>query len=282
MGFKLLPNPSSWRRLSIATWKVPDNSSVYSYFSEDATPVLHFLSKINQSSPVKITITHLIAKATALVLKKYPDINGIIRWRRIYLRESVVLFLQVAIPAENSDQKPDLSGAVIRECEKKTIIQIAEELNAKCQAIRKKQDPQFKKSIGLFNKTPPLFLSWMLRLATFLSYNLGLSFPKLGIIKDPFGLAMITNLGSFGVPAPLGPLVPPSRVPLLLCLGVIADKPWVVYPEPGREVDGKVEARPVFEMGVTFDHRFMDGSTASKMYKMMREILREPEKWLSV
>lgn len=272
MAFKLLSNPSSWRRLSIATWKVPDNSSVYGFMSVEATPVLKFLSKTNEKSPIKITITHLIAKAVSLILQKYPDINGIIRWRKIYLRDTVDLFLQVAMPEASCNEKPDLSGAVIRECEKKSIVQIATELAQKSESIRKKNDPQFKKSIKLLDKMPSLFLRWMMKLMSFMTHNLGVSFPKLGLVKDPFGSAMITNLGTFGMPPALAPLLPPSRVPLILCLGAITDKPWVI--------DGRVEARPVFEMGVTFDHRFMDGITASRMYKMMKEILAEPEKWI--
>lgn len=272
MSFKSLSNPSSWRRLSIATWKVPDNSSVYGFIDVEATPVLRFLEKINQASPVKITITHLIAKAVSLILEKYPDINGIIRWKKIYLRDSVDLFLQVAMLARNEGESADLSGAVIRQCEKKNIVEIANELAQKGEAIRKRNDPQFKKTVSFFNKIPVFLLSWFLKLVSFITYNLGISSPKMGLIADPFGSAMITNLGSFGMPPALAPLVPMSRVPLILCLGAISEKPWVI--------DGKVEVRPVFQIAVTFDHRFMDGITASKMYKMMKEILDEPEKWI--
>ncbi len=271
-NFTKLQNPSPWRRLSLATWKAPNDSSVYGTMTVEATPLLAFLEKINKTSPVKITITHVVAKAVALTLKKYPDINGIVRFGNIYLRQSVDIFLQVAV-AETLKDRPDLSGAKINNCDQKSLLDIAQELIGQSQKIRQKEDPNFKSSHNLFKKVPSLVLSWGLRLASFLIYDLGLSIPKLGLPSDPFGSAMITSVGSLGVPPGFAPIVPMSRVPLLLCVGETTDRPWVV--------EKKVEARPVFDINVTFDHRFMDGLTGSRMYKYMTQILAAPENFLN-
>lgn len=270
--FRKLQNPSPWRRLALATWKAPNDPTVLGHFEVDATPVLDFIGKFNTTSSTRITMTHVIAKAVALMFKKYPDLNGIIRWKKIYLRDTVDLFMQVAISEEDSKGRADLSGAIVRGCENKSIAQIADELINQSQKIRKREDPQFKSSHSLFNFIPDFILPYFLRFMTFLVYNLGINAPKLGLPADPFGSAMITSVGSLNVQSGFAPLVPCSRVPLIICLGAIIEKPWVE--------NHQVVVKPVAEMSVTFDHRFIDGLVASRMLKYFKGLLAEPEKYL--
>jgi pyruvate dehydrogenase E2 component (dihydrolipoamide acetyltransferase) len=93
-----------------------------------------------------------------------------------------------------------------------------------------------------------------------------------GFPKDPFGSVMITNVGSLGIDVAWAPLCPYTRVPLLLTVGAISEKPWVV--------DGKVEVRPIMPIAVTFDHRLIDGIHAAQMAKTFKELFADPEKLL--
>ena len=52
----------------------------------------------------------------------------------------------------------------------------------------------------------------MLKITSFLSYTFNLDLRWAGIPRDPFGSAMVTNVGSIGLPTALVPLVPYSRV----------------------------------------------------------------------
>lgn len=271
--FTLLKNPSSWRRLSIATWRAPNDPTVYGQVEFDATNALAFLEKINETSPIKITMTHLVAKVIAQTLHRFPDLNGIIRWRRVYLRDTVDLFLQVAIKETDETERPDLSGVKIEACERKNLAQIAEELKTKSRQIREKKDPQFKATLSLMNKIPALVLSWTIRLISFVIHDLGWNLSRLGLPSDPFGSAMITSVGMLDLPSGFAPLVPMSRVPLIVCVGQVVEKPWIV--------DGTVVARPVLDLSVTFDHRFMDGLIASRMAKYIRDILANPQEHLT-
>ncbi len=277
-NFTYLKNPSPWRRLSLATWKAPNDPTVYGVMKIDATNLLSFLENLkikNQKTP-KITVTHVVAKAVALTLKNYPDINGIIRWGNIYLRKTVDIFLQVAVAEASADEKPDLSGAKVNRCDEKSLTQIAEDLAAQATKIRNRDDAQFKSSHQILKKVPSLILAWALRFMTFIVYNLGFSFPKLGLPEDPFGSAMVTSVGMLGVPPGFAPLVPISRVPLILCVGGIENKPWVT----DKNGTPTVEVRPVLDIHFTFDHRFMDGLTGSRMYKYLKEILTNPTQHL--
>ncbi len=271
--FKRLKNPSSWRRLSIANWRAANDPTIYANLAIDFNKGLQFLEKINQQSPEKITPTHVVAKALALTLAKFPDLNGMIAWRKIYLRQSVDVFLQVAIPPENTQERPDLSGAKIDQCDQKPLAQIAAELRQKSENIRNHNDPQFKKTIGSLRFIPDFLLPFIFKIMTFLIYNLRISAPKLGLPDDPFGSAMVTSVGMLKMPAAFAPLVPISRCPLIICVGEITDKPWVVA--------GQVVARPILELGFTVDHRFIDGFGASHMAHYFRSILEDPEKHLN-
>ena len=271
--FKLLKNPSTWRRISIANWKAPNDPTVYGTLPINATPVLQFLEKTNKSSQSKVTITHVVAKALALTLAKYPDLNGIISWQKIYLRTSVDIFLQVAIEEETHEEHPDLSGAKIENCDQKSLEQIATELKSQSRSIREKEDPQFKKTTGLLRFIPAFALAFILKVMGFIMYDLGFSFPKLGMPTDPFGSAMVTSVGMFNMPPAFAPLVPISRVPLILCVGQIKDRPWVEK--------GQLVVKPIVDIHVTFDHRFIDGLMGSRMAHYFQEILGNPESHLS-
>lgn len=257
----------------MATWKAPNDPTVYGKLPIDFTHAADYLEKINRNSPVRITVTHLIAKGVALVLKKFPDLNGIIRWKTIYMRKTVDVFLQVAVDSKGGDEQPDLSGAKIESCDEKSLAQIAGELRDKSGNIRTKKDPQFRGTLNLIKWIPNFALSWAVRFISFVLYNLGLSFPSLGLPADPFGSVMVTSVGMWSVPSGFAPLVPMSRVPLVICVGEVKDEPVVI--------EGKVVVRPILDLSVTFDHRFIDGLTGSRMAKYFRDIIEKPDVFLS-
>lgn len=267
--FTKIRNISPWRKLSLSFWERPRDPSVYGWYDFDVSQALKYLDNINQTAPVKVTLTHYFAKALGLTIAQYPMINGIIRWGGIYIRDSVDLFLQVAIK-ESAHKGDHLSGAKIKNIDKKSLTEIAQELGKTSGEIRQDQDPQFQKQFELTKWIPQFLLKPLVKFNAFLVYNLRLAFPKLGLVDDPFGSAMLTSVGSLDAPPGLAPLVPMSRCPFVVCIGRVENKPWVVDSE-------KLEVRPVMRFTITFDHRFMDGLTASKMFKSFIDILYHPE-----
>ncbi len=271
--FSRLRDVGLWRELAAASWKAPNDPTVYGTIDVDFTNGLSFLDKLASRSPTKITVTHVVAKAVALMLQKFPEANTIIRRGRFYQRKSVDLFLQVSIEASNGSGTPDLSGAKIEACETKSVVQIAEELKSLCGKIRSRQDPQFRSTMALLKWMPRPLLSSALRIMSYLTHDVGIGSARLGIPKDPFGCAMVTNVGSLGSPAAFVPFLPLARTPLLICAGDIRQSPWVV--------DGAVVVRPILNLVATFDHRYMDGVTAARMRKYLVEILEDPGEFLS-
>lgn len=268
--FKKLVDAPVFRKIAFGTWTTAGDPSVYGMIEIDMTNALRYMREQEEKHGVKISPVHLVGKAAAQVLKNRPEINGIIRLGRIYQRTDVDLFFQVNVPGNGADKvnKSSLSGTVIRKADTLSVLDIARGLQQKALSIRQGKDKEMTNAINTFKNMPWWFVKSLLNTVSFLNYDLNLNLAGVGIPRDPFGSIMITNVGSLGIEIAWAPLVPYSRVPLLLTLGTIADKPFVV--------DGKVEVRPVMKIGITFDHRFMDGIHASVMSKHFIECFDDP------
>ncbi|MCU1278927.1 MAG: 2-oxo acid dehydrogenase acyltransferase, partial [bacterium] len=136
------------------------------------------------------------------------------------------------------------------------------------ESVRARKDPALEKTRQTFLGVPYFALNGILRLISFLSYTLNLDLRRLGIPQDPFGSIMITNIGSLGLDTAYVPLVPYSRVPILIATGAVKDVPVV---ESGKIVPGKI-----MRVNATFDHRFIDGFHASAMSRVLRQWIEHP------
>ncbi|MEV4239990.1 dihydrolipoamide acetyltransferase family protein [Nocardia sp. NPDC050408] len=85
------------------------------------------------------------------------------------------------------------------------------------------------------------------------------------------GTFTITNVGVFGVDAGV-PLVNPGEA-AILCLGSIRKRPWVFRDE--------LAIRWVTTIGISFDHRMIDGELASRFLATVAGLLEDPLTLLS-
>src|SRR4029079_7524857 len=112
----------------------------------------------------------------------------------------------------------------------------------------------------------------LLSLSGFVSYTLNLWTPLHGTPRDPFGSVMITNIGSLGLEVAFAPLVPYSRVPLVIAVGALRERPAVV--------DHHVTVARVITLCMTVDHRRFDGVQVGRMAKTVQEMFANPEREL--
>lgn len=258
---------SSFRKVAIGTWRTAYDPSVYGTLDLRMDEALRYLAEFREKTSRRLTVSHLMAKAAAMVLKECPDANAVLRFNRIYLRKRVGIFFQVVLN-DLGEGKADLSGATLFDVEQKSLVEIHDEFQAKVDNVRSRKDPELEKARGTFLAIPYLLLNYVLRLISFLTYTLNLDLTALGLPKDPFGSLMITNIGSLGLDVAYVPLVPYSKVPMLIATGAIKEKALV---EDGRVVIGKV-----MSVNATFDHRLIDGFHASVMARVLREWLEHP------
>ncbi|WCN84474.1 dihydrolipoamide acetyltransferase family protein [Micromonospora sp. LH3U1] len=81
------------------------------------------------------------------------------------------------------------------------------------------------------------------------------------------GTLTITNVGVFGVDTGT-PILPPGES-AILAFGAVREMPWVYK--------GKVKVRQVTTLGLSFDHRIIDGELGSKFLRDIGDFLADPE-----
>jgi pyruvate dehydrogenase E2 component (dihydrolipoamide acetyltransferase) len=261
-GFRPVSKLSTWRRLALHTWEAPNDPTVHGMLEIDASEALAFVKELRDRTGTKITVTHLVGHAVAKAIEDRPEVNAIVRFGRIYQRETIDVFFQVAFEGGEN-----LAGHKVDRANEKSIAEIARELSEGASHVRSGKAENVKAS-KKFSKLPPSLLGLMVKATEVLTYDLGLDLRSIGIPFDGFGSAMVTNVGSFGLSMGLPPLVPFSRCPLLLLVGEVTEKPVVR--------DGAIVARPVLPIGVTFDHRLLDGYQAGVLAKTFRAIIERP------
>lgn len=77
----------------------------------------------------------------------------------------------------------------------------------------------------------------------------------------------ITNVGALGIEAGAALVNPPQSA--ILAVGRIVERPWVA--------EGAVVVRPVMTLGVSFDHRVIDGAYAGNFLTHLQRVLEHPE-----
>jgi pyruvate/2-oxoglutarate dehydrogenase complex dihydrolipoamide acyltransferase (E2) component len=257
-----------FRRLAIGTWRTAYDPSVYGTMQVRMNRATAYIEAFRQRTGARLTVSHLVARAAAEALKKMPDANAVLRFNRIYLRKRIGVFFQVVLREEETG-KLDLSGATLFDVEEKSLSEIVAEMEEKVMSVRKGTDKALEKSRKSFQFVPLILMNYVLRLVSFLAYTLNLDLSSFGMPKDPFGSIMITNIGVLGLEAAYVPIVPYSRVPILLALGAVKEVPAVV--------DGAVQVVKVMDINATFDHRIMEGAQAARMAAVIRAWMEDPE-----
>ncbi|MGZ6126417.1 MAG: 2-oxo acid dehydrogenase subunit E2 [Myxococcales bacterium] len=258
---------SSFRKIAIGTWATAYDPSVYGSLEVRMDEAMRYLADFRARTGRRLTISHMMAKVAAMALKEVPDANAVLRWNRIYLRKRIGIFFQVVMTDEG-EGKADLSGATLYDLEQKSLLEICDEFQAKVATVRRREDPALEGTRKTFLAVPYFALNAVLRLISFFAFTLNLDLRWAGVGKDPFGSMMITNVGSLGLDTAYVPLVPFSRVPILLALGAVQDVPVAR--------DGAVTVAKTMRVNATFDHRLIDGFHASVLSRVVREWFEHP------
>lgn len=262
---------SSFRRIAIGTWSEAYDPQVYGSMEIPVDRCLEYIEAFRERTGRHLTITHVMAKVVAACFAEMPDANAILRFNRVYVRKNIGVFFQVALKDAETGEI-DLSGATIFDADKKSLLEIVDEFDDKVRKVRQAKDPALERTRSSFKKIPMWMLNGVLKVMSFLLYTLNLDLRWAGMPKDAFGSAMVTNIGSLGLDQAYVPVVPYSRVPLLIAVGAIRDTPVVE--------DGKVVVRKLMNLSATFDHRVLDGVHASIMSRVVRRWFADPYVYL--
>lgn len=252
-----------WRKITSATWGDPNDPQIFGDLEIDATPLLSFIDDARAATGTKLSVTHLAGKAIAHALAEHPDLNVRMYRGHFVHRETVDIFFIVS-----TDAGSELSGVKVERADEKTVIEIAKELAGRADRIRNADDVEFGKTKRMLDRTPRRLLGLSLRAAAWLTADRDLDLKKQGLPRQAFGSAMVSSVGMFGIQHAYAPLSPYYRIPFLILVGEVAERPAVV--------DGAVVARPMLTISATMDHRYLDGFHAARLAKSTRAYLAEP------
>ncbi len=258
---------STFRRIALGTWRTASDPSIYGSLTLRMDAALAYIDAFRAATGRHLTVTHLIARAIGEVLARNPDANALLRRGRVYRRHGTGVFFQVAM-TDPVTGKLDLSGATIHDAEQKTLVAICDELEARFAAVRTSRDTALQGVRRMLAKVPLPLMPALLDLTAFASYTLNLDLRWAGVPHDAFGSVMVTNVGALGLEEAYVPLVPYSRVPLLLALGAIKKTPV--------ERDGAIAIEHTMKVCATLDHRVLDGGHAAAMATTLRAWIEDP------
>jgi pyruvate/2-oxoglutarate dehydrogenase complex dihydrolipoamide acyltransferase (E2) component len=263
-NFVTLENQSAFRRMAAAMWLRPNDSTIYGASEIDMRPALALIEKL-RADGMRVTVTHLVAKAVAVTLARHPDFNAKVRfWGKLERRKTVDIFLQVA-----SEDGKDLSGHRIAEADKMPLKEVSEGLRAAAKKIRSDEDPKFKKSKNMLKMLPWWLLRMFLGIASFLTNELGFDLSGSGMPPDPFGAAMVTSLGMHEVDEAYAPFTPVARCLMIILVPAVRDRVVVE--------NGQMVIRPMLKLCGTFDHRIIDGHSAAVICREIRSLFAQPD-----
>ena len=251
------------RKLAFATWGPSRDPNIYGKLSVDASEALAYLDHVRRSTGEPVTMTHLVAKATAEAMRRVPALNGRVVFGRFIPNASIDIGFLVLL-----DKGRDLAKAKIARIERLSVAEISAELRRQASALRSGRDGRFEKSQRLLRILPIPLIRPMLWATGLLTAKFGIGLGPLGLERLPFGSCIVTNVGAFGMDEGYGPPLPFARVPILIVIGRVRQQPQVI--------SGQVVARPQLTLCATIDHRFVDGRQAAQFGKVLRDVLTRP------
>ena len=255
-----------WRKIAAATWGNPNDPQIYGDLEIDATAALDFIEEARKASDIKLSMTHMVGKAVAHALGEHPDLNVRLYRGHFYERPTVDVFFIVSAEAG-----AELSGIKVVAADTKPVVDIAREMTERAARIRSGDDVEYGKTKKVIGSSPRRLLGLSMRAAAWLTADRDMDLKKYGLPKQAFGSVMISSVGMFGIQHAYAPLSPYYRIPFLLLVGEVAQKPVVV--------DGEVVARPMVTLAATMDHRYLDGFHAARLARSVRDYLEDPKRF---
>jgi len=250
-------------KLRYATWDGPSGPEIYAKKTLPMKPFEDFVAKKLKEEGVKITLTHVALKAMAHAMAVLKGINGKIIFGRFVQLPGVGINTLIDIDGT------DLAQFTFKDCEKKSITDIAKEMREHVIAVKSKKNTDHKQKTQI-----AVCFDWVnslaIQLVPMICYNLGLSIPALKLEKNQFGTCMVTNVSGLGYRECYAPLCDFTRN---VAVVVVCEPYWNMT----CDQDGTNQRmEKVFNWMQTTDHRFLDGAYAVEMYKALDEVWKNP------
>lgn len=252
-----------WRVTSAAIYTTPTDSRVYGTLDIDVTDAASFL-RDKREQGVKLTMVHLATAVLARAIAfDVPEMNCFIRRGSVVGRERMDVMVPVQVGGDTG-----VTAVLIRDAHARSATSIAEEIRGKAQASRAGQEIKAAQNKYLLNRVPWPLRRPVFRLLKWITVDMGLEIKALGLSAHSFGSFVLSDIGSFGLNTGMTSLMPAAKVPAVIVLGKMEEKPVVK--------NGEVVIRTILPLTGTFDHRIVDGMQIGKLARGIKRNFRKP------
>ena len=255
-----------WRVTSAAIYTTPTDSRVYGTLDIDETEAKNFLDRKREEG-VKLTMVHLTTAVLARAIGfDVPEMNCFIRRGAVVGREHMDVMVPVQVGGEAG-----VTPVIIRNAHARKVTDIAEDIRAKAARSRGGDEIKAAKNKYVLNRIPWPFRRPVFLLLKWITVDMGIEIKALGLSAHSFGSFVVSDIGSFGLNTGMTALMPAAKVPCVVVLGKIEEKPVVK--------NGEIVIRTILPLTGTFDHRIVDGMQIGKLARALKRNFRKPE-WL--
>ena len=254
------------KKINYTSWSNNYDPQTYTTIKLDITKIIPYLKKKSEEIKVHLTPTIFAVKLMAIILKKYPEVYGYIKFGRYDTKEGV----DICCLVEVGDGK-ELANTTITNCEKKNFIQITNELNKSVKLLRERKNKDQNFKMKVFKFIPTFITGPFTHMVSYLS-SIGLRIDALGLKRFEFGSCVITSLGKLDIDDSYAPIPPLTFAPILLTL-------CSKYTVNKRDEDGNIVEKTYLRMNFTSDFRFFEPRIVSALVKDIHLFGEDPIKF---
>ena len=255
-----------WRVTSAAIYTTPTDSRVYGTLDIDVTEARRFISEKRRQG-IRLTMVHMATAVLArAVAFDVPEMNCYIRRGAVVGRERLDVMVPVQVGGDAG-----VTPAIVRDAHARRVSDIAEEIRGKASRSRGGEEIKAAQNKYLLNKIPWPLRRPVFRLLKWITVDMGMEIRALGLSAHSFGSFVVSDIGSFGLNTGMTALMPAAKVPAVIVLGKMEEKPVVR--------NGKIVVRTILPLTGTFDHRIVDGMQIGKLARGIKRNFRKSD-WL--
>jgi pyruvate dehydrogenase E2 component (dihydrolipoamide acetyltransferase) len=254
---------SDWRKVASTIYKKPTDSKIYGSVEIDVTELEKFISQ-KRKEGVKTTLTYVMTLIIGRAIgQEVPELNSYVRRGKIVPRPQVDGMVSVLLPGGQ------MGSVKIENADQITIAEMAEEIKSKIDESRQGNENKTMQSKNMLSSVPWPFRSWLFKLYKTVTIHWGISLPFLGLSANSFGSYVISNIGSVGLDTGYAALLPSANVSIVMILGRVIKKPVVINDE--------IKIRRILQLSATLDHRVVDGSHGGKLFRFIKQMVKNPQ-----
>jgi len=233
----------------------------------EADALLAFLQERNRAGggPI-LTTAHVLIRAAALALAKFPEMNTRVVGRRVYAFRDI----NVRMGFFHRKNK-EINLLVVLSANQKSVEHIAGEVWKRL-LESSRGDSGWDREIGRMRRLPPFLFRWLLGIYGFLDRHFHMpSFGRMDELRS--AVVMVNDLSYAGAPPMRG--YKPSRFAdgsdsLNLTMGPPENKVVMRGDQPVQ-----IKVMPLF---MRADHRLVDAYQIGRFLAFVREVMQDPER----